>query len=32
MNVVPKEIVDEYLRRNPVMRQAWVAHGWQMEE
>jgi hypothetical protein len=32
LNAVPKEIVDEYLRRNPTMRQAWEAHGWRLEE
>jgi hypothetical protein len=32
LNQVPKEVVDEYLRRNPVMRQAWEAHGWRLEE
>jgi hypothetical protein len=32
LNVVPKEVVDEYLRRNPVMRRAWLAHGWHLEE
>jgi hypothetical protein len=32
LNRVPKEIVDQYLRRNPVMRQPWEAHGWQVEE
>jgi hypothetical protein len=29
---VPREVVDEYLRRNPVMREAWEAHGWRLEE
>jgi hypothetical protein len=29
---VPKEIVDAYLERNPVMRQAWQESGWVMGE
>jgi hypothetical protein len=32
LNRVPKRVVDAYLRRNPVMRQAWEAHGWNLEE
>ena len=32
LNRVPKAVVDEYLRRNPVMRQAWEVHGWRLEE
>lgn len=32
MNQVPKEVVDEYLKRNPVMRKAWEEHGWQIGE
>ncbi|HEC23748.1 MAG TPA: hypothetical protein ENI95_12620 [Chloroflexi bacterium] len=28
LNSVPEEIVDEYLRRNPVMREAWEKSGW----
>ena len=32
MNGVPREVVDEYLRRNPVMGRAWAAHGWHLEE
>ena len=32
LNCVPREVVDEYLRRNPVMREAWEAHGWRLEE
>ena len=28
LNTVPKETVDAYLRRNPVMREAWEKHGW----
>lgn len=30
-NIVPKEIVDEYLRRNPVMMDAWVASGYKLD-
>jgi hypothetical protein len=30
LNLVPKEIVDEYLARNPVMRKAWEEKGWTM--
>jgi hypothetical protein len=29
LNRVPKEVVDEYLKRNPVMRKAWEEKGWQ---
>ena len=32
LNRVPKETVDAYLRRNPTMRDAWEAKGWQVEE
>jgi hypothetical protein len=32
LNSVPKEIVDAYLERNPVMRQAWQESGWVMGE
>ncbi|MGD9029050.1 MAG: hypothetical protein PVG25_04490 [Anaerolineae bacterium] len=28
LNTVPREIVDAYLARNPVMRQAWEESGW----
>ncbi len=31
LNTVPKEIVDEFLRRNPVMKKAWEDHGWELE-
>ncbi len=31
LNRTPKEFRDEYLRRNPTMRKAWEASGWQME-
>jgi len=31
LNRVPKPVVDAYLLRNPVMRQAWEASGWQIE-
>ena len=30
LNRVPKEVVDEYLKRNPVMRKAWEENGWQI--
>ncbi len=32
LNCVPKATVDAYLRRNPVMREAWEAQGYQLEE
>jgi hypothetical protein len=32
LNRVPKEVVDAYLVRNPVMRQAWEEAGWRMGE
>lgn len=28
LNRVPEEIVDEYLKRNPVIRKAWEENGW----
>jgi hypothetical protein len=28
LNTVPREIVDQYLARNPVMRRAWEESGW----
>ena len=31
-NGVPKEIVDAYLRRNPVMRRAWEESGYQLSQ
>jgi len=31
-NGVPKEIVDSYLRRNPVMRRAWEESGYQLSQ
>jgi hypothetical protein len=31
LNAVPKPVVDEYLRRNPVMRLAWKKQGYQLE-
>jgi hypothetical protein len=31
LNRVPKVRIDAYLKRNPIMRQAWEAHGWQVE-
>ena len=30
LNRVPKDVVDEYLGRNPVMRKAWEENGWEM--
>ena len=30
MNTVPKAIIDEYLKRNDVMRKAWEESGWQI--
>ncbi|MFX0065417.1 MAG: hypothetical protein ACFFC7_24870 [Candidatus Hermodarchaeota archaeon] len=30
LNLVPKEIVDAYLERNPVMKEAWEARGYQL--
>ena len=30
LNHVPKEVIDEYLKRNPVMRKAWEEYGWQI--
>ena len=32
LNTVPKETVDAYLERNPVMRQAWQESGWSIGE
>jgi hypothetical protein len=29
-NRVPRDVVDQYLRRNPVMRQAWEENGWRL--
>ena len=31
-NAVPKSLVDAYLRRNPVMREAWEASGYRLDE
>jgi len=31
LNAVPKPTVDEYLRKNPVMRKAWEEHGYQLD-
>ena len=31
-NAVPKPLVDAYLRRNPVMRQAWEASGYRLDK
>lgn len=30
-NTVPKNVIDEYLKKNDVMRKAWEASGWQIE-
>jgi hypothetical protein len=30
LNTVPKKIVDDFLRRNPVMRKAWEEAGWEI--
>ncbi len=32
MNKVPKELVDRFLEKNPKMKEAWVACGWQIKE
>lgn len=32
LNTVPKNVVDAYLVRNPVMRRAWEASGWVVTE
>ncbi len=32
VNAVPKPLVDAYLRRNPVMREAWEASGYRLDE
>ena len=32
LNHVPKPIVDAYLRRNPIMKDAWVKSGYQLDE
>ena len=31
-NTVPKKYVDKYLERNPVMKEAWVRDGYEMDE
>jgi hypothetical protein len=31
LNTVPKPVIDEYLRKNEVMRKAWEESGWQIE-
>jgi hypothetical protein len=31
LNSVPKPVIDEYLKMNPVMKQAWEKSGWQIE-
>ena len=30
LNTVPKELVDEYLKKNPIMRKAWEKTGYQL--
>jgi hypothetical protein len=32
VNAVPQSVVDAYLRRNPVMREAWEASGYRLGE
>ena len=32
INRVPKNVVDEFLKRNPTMRKAWEEHGWKVDE
>jgi len=32
MNKVPKEIVDKFLKKNPRMKEAWIACGWQLDQ
>jgi hypothetical protein len=32
LNTVPKPVVDEYLKKNEVMRKAWEESGWQIEQ
>jgi hypothetical protein len=32
LNRVPKEVVHEYLKHNPVIRKAWGESGWEMED
>lgn len=31
LNTVPKAIIDEYLRKNDVMREAWIESGWEID-
>jgi hypothetical protein len=31
LNKVSKPIIDEYLRKNDVMREAWERSGWQLD-
>ncbi len=31
MNKVPKELVDKFLEKNPKMKEAWIACGWQID-
>jgi hypothetical protein len=32
VNAVPKPLVDAYLRRNPIMQEAWEASGYRLGE
>jgi hypothetical protein len=32
VNTVPKPVIDEYLKKNDVMRKAWEKSGWQIEK
>jgi len=32
LNTVPRDVRDEYLKRNPVMKEAWEESGWQIGE
>jgi hypothetical protein len=32
LNHVPQEIVNEYIKRNPIMRKAWEENGWQIKK
>ena len=31
LNTVPKPVIDEYLKKNDVMRKAWQESGWQID-
>lgn len=32
LNNQPRWVIDEFLKRNPVMRNAWKKKGWQIEK